>query len=134
MNQIHTGLPRIFSKEEKGTDMFTIRPYEQSDYPSIMAYDLPQEQAIYTSLPVDVIEASQNNLGYKPYVVFDQGHLIGCFALFTPSTGNPYTPKRLFSNHCRSIPAIKRRAMLCEYSMAWLTSRESITRGEMKSC
>lgn len=72
--------------------MFIIRPYEKNDYPLIMAYDLPEEQAIYTSMPVDVIEASQNNHGYKPYVVFDQGHLIGCFALFTPSTGNPYTP------------------------------------------
>ncbi|TQR29805.1 GNAT family N-acetyltransferase [Brevibacillus brevis] len=72
--------------------MFIIRPYEKSDYPSIVAYDLPQEQAIYTSMPVDVIEATQNNPGYKPYVVFDQGHLIGFFALFTPHTGNPYTP------------------------------------------
>ncbi|WP_255438783.1 GNAT family N-acetyltransferase [Brevibacillus sp. AG162] len=89
---IPTGLARIVPKAEKGTDMFIIRPYEKSDYPSIMAYDLPQEQAIYTSMPVDVIEASQNNPGHKTYVVLDQGQLIGCFALFTPHTGNPYTP------------------------------------------
>ncbi|WP_409176742.1 GNAT family N-acetyltransferase [Brevibacillus fortis] len=72
--------------------MFIIRPYEKNDYPLIMAYDLPEEQAIYTSMPVDVIEASQKNSDQQPYVIFGQGHLIGCFALFTPHTGNPYTP------------------------------------------
>ncbi|WP_429844944.1 hypothetical protein [Brevibacillus sp. FIR094] len=54
--QIHTGLPRILPEEEKGTDMFIIRPYDKSDYPSIMAYDLPLEQAIYTSMPVDIMK------------------------------------------------------------------------------
>ncbi|MFF0831187.1 GNAT family N-acetyltransferase [Brevibacillus sp. NPDC003359] len=72
--------------------MFVIRPYEKSDYTSIQAYHLPKEQAIYTTMPVDVIEASQSNSDQQPYVVFDQGQLIGCFALFTPHTGNPYTP------------------------------------------
>ncbi|WP_314305177.1 GNAT family protein [Brevibacillus parabrevis] len=69
---------------------FWIRPYEQDDFPAIAAYCLPEEQAIYTSLPVDVVAVSQANAEQRAFVVYDSGTLVGCFALSVPKGGKPY--------------------------------------------
>ncbi|GEB34796.1 MULTISPECIES: hypothetical protein [Brevibacillus] len=51
---------------------FWIRPYEQDDFPAIAAYCLPEEQAIYTSLPVDVVAVSQANAEQRAFVVYGE--------------------------------------------------------------
>jgi hypothetical protein len=94
-----------------------IRPFVDNDFSAIANYQLPEEQAIYTSLPIHVIEAHQKNPDYQPFVVYMDEELIGCFALHARSTGNLYTAnenaivfKSLFIFHLRldrekSIPS-----------------------------
>lgn len=68
-----------------------VRPYVDNDFSAVVNYQLPEEQAIYTSLPIHVIQAHQKNPDYQPYVVYMDDELIGCFALHTGSTSNFYT-------------------------------------------
>jgi RimJ/RimL family protein N-acetyltransferase len=57
------------------------RPFEEKDYAAITKYCLPKEQAIYTSLPIDVIKAFKNDRNNQPFVVYLHDNLVGCFAL-----------------------------------------------------
>jgi RimJ/RimL family protein N-acetyltransferase len=68
-----------------------IRPYSENDYSAITKYCLPEEQAIYTSLPIDVIETFKKDNYNQPFVIFFADYLIGCFALNVNRAGNPYT-------------------------------------------
>ncbi|MGG1662975.1 GNAT family N-acetyltransferase [Brevibacillus sp. NRS-1366] len=68
-----------------------IRPYTEKDYPNITKYSLPEEQAIYTSLPIAVIEAFQMDANNLPFVIYSGDDLVGCFALYTDQSGNVYT-------------------------------------------
>ncbi len=69
----------------------TIRPYRNDDEEAIRRYCLPEEQAIYTSMPADIIRTSQENPYNQPYVVKADDQLVGCFVLYHDPTGNPYT-------------------------------------------
>lgn len=68
-----------------------IRPYANIDYAAISSYRLPDEQAIYTSMPVDVVEAFQKDSANQPFVIYVDQALVGCFALYTEPKGNVYT-------------------------------------------
>lgn len=68
-----------------------IRRYVENDYSAITEYCLPKEQAIYTSLPIDVLEAFKKDKFNLPFIIFLDDDLIGCFALYTNKEGNYYT-------------------------------------------
>ncbi|MGF9977258.1 GNAT family protein [Viridibacillus arvi] len=68
-----------------------IKTFKESDYPAVIKYCLPEEQAIYTSLPIDVIEEFKKDQYNQPFVVVYEGKLVGCFALYTNKRGNIYT-------------------------------------------
>lgn len=68
-----------------------IKPFEESDFTAISKYYLPEEQAIYTSLPINVIDASKKDQNNQPFVVIYDGNLVGCFALYTNKSENIYT-------------------------------------------
>jgi RimJ/RimL family protein N-acetyltransferase len=71
-----------------------IRPYVQSDYSAITKYCLPEEQAIYTSLPIKVIEAFKQDKYNQPFVIYCNQYLIGCFALYITNAGNIFTSNK----------------------------------------
>ncbi|MDM5219500.1 GNAT family N-acetyltransferase [Peribacillus sp. NJ11] len=69
----------------------TIRPFMENDYEALSNYCLPIEQAIYTSLPLKVIEDFRKDNSNLPMVIYLNEDLIGCFALYTDKAGNQYT-------------------------------------------
>ncbi|MFD6207356.1 GNAT family N-acetyltransferase [Peribacillus sp. NPDC060253] len=68
-----------------------IRPFMKKDYAALNNYCLPIEQAIYTSLPMKVIEDFRKDQYNLPMVIYVGDDLIGCFALYTDKAGNQYT-------------------------------------------
>ena len=68
-----------------------IRPYTETDDRKIANYSLPEEQAIYTSLPLDIVEAFQQDPCNLPFVIYAETELVGCFAIYTDPSGNIYT-------------------------------------------
>ncbi|MED4780574.1 GNAT family N-acetyltransferase [Brevibacillus choshinensis] len=68
-----------------------IRSYSEKDEGAIRQYCLPEEQAIYTSLPTDIIKTFQEDLHNQPYVIYADDQLVGCFVLYTAPSGNLYT-------------------------------------------
>ncbi|MFF2456187.1 GNAT family N-acetyltransferase [Peribacillus simplex] len=86
------------SKCEKwGANMLTgltIRPFIENDYEALSNYCLPIEQAIYTSLPLKVIEDFRKDKYNLPMVIYLDEELIGCFALYTDKAGNQYTSNK----------------------------------------
>lgn len=74
----------------KGTKL-EIRPYTKMDNRKIANYSLPEEQALYTSLPLDVVEAFQQDPYNLPFVIYAETVLVGCFAFYTDPSGNIYT-------------------------------------------
>ncbi len=69
-----------------------VRPFVENDYLAITTYCLPEEQAIYTSLPIDVIKTFEKDSDNQPFVIYLERDLIGCFALHT--NGNAYTKNK----------------------------------------
>ncbi|WP_411501802.1 GNAT family N-acetyltransferase [Brevibacillus centrosporus] len=67
---------------------------ETDDYPFISQYQLPQEQAIYTSTPIEVIKTFRADPNQKPYVIYTGDQLIGCFVLNGHRSANIYTDER----------------------------------------
>lgn len=72
-------------------NIFEVRMYEDQDYQSIIQYSLPREQALYTSMPADVIETFRNDAFNQPFIICNGDVLVGCFALYTDASGNIYT-------------------------------------------
>ncbi|USK81170.1 GNAT family protein [Peribacillus frigoritolerans] len=68
-----------------------IRPFMESDLEALSNYCLPIEQAIYTSLPLKVIEDFRKDKYNLPMVIYLDEDLIGCFALYIDKAGNQYT-------------------------------------------
>ncbi|MEI2468178.1 GNAT family protein [Peribacillus frigoritolerans] len=68
-----------------------IRPFMETDHEALRNYCLPIEQAIYTSLPLKVIEDFRKDKYNLPMVIYLDEDLIGCFALYTDKAGNQYT-------------------------------------------
>lgn len=68
-----------------------IRPFMETDHEALSNYCLPIEQAIYTSLPLKVIEDFRKDKYNLPMVIYLDKDLIGCFALYTDKAGNQYT-------------------------------------------
>ena len=68
-----------------------IRPFMESDLEALSNYCLPIEQAIYTSIPLKVIEDFRKDNYNLPMVIYLNEDLIGCFALYTDKAGNQYT-------------------------------------------
>jgi len=66
-----------------GFVQLTIRQYAKNDDANITSYFLPEDQAIYTSLPQSVVEASLLDESQIPFVIYSADHLVGCFALHT---------------------------------------------------
>ncbi|OEH93634.1 GNAT family N-acetyltransferase [Bacillus solimangrovi] len=76
------------------SNSLTIRTYENTDFLAIKNYDLPEKQAIYTSLPLDVVSELQNDQHKQPYVIQLGNDLIGFFALYTDEASNIYTSNK----------------------------------------
>lgn len=72
----------------------TVRPYEKNDDLAISDYCLPENLAIYTTLPRYIIEAFKKDIYNQPYVIFVGHDLVGCFALYTNYKGNIYTENK----------------------------------------
>jgi ribosomal protein S18 acetylase RimI-like enzyme len=69
-----------------------IRQFEEDkDVTAINEYDLPEEQAIFTTIPSQVIEAFKLDSWNQPYVVLADDDLVGCFVLYGDPSGNIYT-------------------------------------------
>ncbi|MCK1993266.1 GNAT family N-acetyltransferase [Peribacillus muralis] len=68
-----------------------IRPFMEKDIAALNDYCLPMEQAIYTSLPLKVIEDFRRDKHNLPMMIVFNADLVGCFALYTDKAGNQYT-------------------------------------------
>ncbi|AOH53476.1 GNAT family N-acetyltransferase [Peribacillus muralis] len=73
-----------------GTEL-VIRPFMDKDYAALNDYCLPTEQAIYTSLPLKIIEDFRRDEYNLPMMIIVNEDLVGCFALYTDKSGNKYT-------------------------------------------
>lgn len=73
------------------TSTFTVRQYEDKDFDAVSSYCLPAGQALYTSMPILVIETFQEDPYNQPFVICSGDDLVGCFALYTDKKGNIYT-------------------------------------------
>ncbi len=60
-----------------------VRAYAEEDYAQILSYQLPEEQAIYTSMPQNIVETFSRDERNLPFVVYARDNLVGCFALHT---------------------------------------------------
>lgn len=69
----------------------TIRPYQEDADAAIASYELPEGQAIYTSLPAEVIREYRDDSHNQPFLIYAGDQLAGCFALYTDPSGNRYT-------------------------------------------
>lgn len=67
-----------------------VRSFIEDDS-AINNYCLHPEHAIFTSLPIKVIETFKKDKYNQPFVIYFDDQLIGCFALYTDKTGNIYT-------------------------------------------
>lgn len=68
-----------------------VRRFDDADLQTINQYTLPDEQAIYTSVPSLIVETFQSDKCNQPFVICSEGHVVGWFALYTDQTGNIYT-------------------------------------------
>ncbi|MBR8644516.1 hypothetical protein KEH51_07870 [[Brevibacterium] frigoritolerans] len=89
-----------------------IRPFMESDLEALSNYCLPIEQAIYTSIPLKVIEDFRKDKYNLPMVIYLDEDLIGCFALYTDKREINIQIMRMrsFLNHSLWICAIKKGA------------------------
>ncbi|MDR7071466.1 GNAT family N-acetyltransferase [Fictibacillus barbaricus] len=72
-----------------------IRQFEEDkDLLSISEYDLPEEQAIFTTIPSQVIETFKLDKWNQPYVVLADDDLAGFFVLYGDPSGNFYTDNK----------------------------------------
>jgi RimJ/RimL family protein N-acetyltransferase len=69
----------------------TVRRFEDADFQSINQYTLPDEQAIFTSIPSLIVETFQRDKFNQPFVICSEGLIVGWFALYTDRSGNIYT-------------------------------------------
>jgi ribosomal protein S18 acetylase RimI-like enzyme len=67
-----------------------IRPFVETDS-AINNYCLHPEHALFTSLPITVVDTFKKDEFNQPFVIYFNEHLIGFFALYTNKTGNIYT-------------------------------------------
>ena len=68
-----------------------VRRFEHADLQTVNQYRLPDEQALYTSVPSLIIETFQSDKCNQPFVICSEGLIVGWFALYTDRTGNIYT-------------------------------------------
>lgn len=68
-----------------------VRRFEDADFQSINHYTLPDEQAIFTSIPSLIVETFQRDKFNQPFVICSEGLIVGWFALYTDRSGNIYT-------------------------------------------
>ncbi|WP_226536717.1 GNAT family N-acetyltransferase [Fictibacillus halophilus] len=73
------------------TTSIIVRRFDDADLQTINQYTLPDEQAIYTSVPSLIVETFQSDQWNQPFVICSEGHVVGWFALYTDSSGNIYT-------------------------------------------
>lgn len=59
-----------------------------------MEYCLPPEQALFTSMPGEVLETFQRDICNQPFVVCSDQQLVGWFVLYTDESGNIYTDNK----------------------------------------
>lgn len=71
--------------------MVLLRHFEPSDFEAITKYCLPEEQAIYTSLPWDALKECENDQEQFPIVICAGEALIGFFVLHSGESANKYT-------------------------------------------
>jgi RimJ/RimL family protein N-acetyltransferase len=71
-----------------------VRPYEEKDRQAINLYELPAEQAIYTSIPTLVVETFRTDKFNQPFVICSEDQVVGCFVLYTDCSGNIYTDNK----------------------------------------
>ncbi|MED1865239.1 GNAT family N-acetyltransferase [Fictibacillus nanhaiensis] len=68
-----------------------VRKYENKDHQAALEYILPPEQAIFTSIPAEVLATFRNDIFNQPFVIYSNQQLVGWFALYTEGSGNIYT-------------------------------------------
>lgn len=68
-----------------------VRRFEDADFQTISKYTLPDEQAIYTSIPSLIVETFRADEFNQPFVICSEAHVVGWFALYTDQSGNIYT-------------------------------------------
>ncbi|ANX11419.1 GNAT family N-acetyltransferase [Fictibacillus arsenicus] len=73
------------------TPNIKVRRFEDADFETINQYTLPDEQAIYTSIPSLIVETFRADKCNEPFVICSEGHVVGWFALYTDQSGNIYT-------------------------------------------
>lgn len=64
-----------------------VRPYSDDDYSALLTYDLPEEQAIYTSRPLQAVETLDKDRRIEPHVIYMENDLVGFFVLSPHSDG-----------------------------------------------
>lgn len=71
-----------------------VRRFEEDDFETINQYSLPDEQAIYTSIPSLIVETFKSDKFNQPFVICSEGLIVGWFALYTDQSGNIYTENK----------------------------------------
>lgn len=71
-----------------------VRRFEEDDFQTISQYSLPDEQAIYTSIPSLIVETFKSDKFNQPFVICSEGLIVGWFALYTDQSGNIYTENK----------------------------------------
>ncbi|GGB63687.1 GNAT family N-acetyltransferase [Fictibacillus barbaricus] len=72
-------------------NLLEVRKYNKKDYKSVVHYSLPAEQALYTSMPIEVINTFLKDTYNQPFVICSGENIVGCFAFYTEASGNIYT-------------------------------------------
>ncbi|MGC5327535.1 GNAT family N-acetyltransferase [Brevibacillus sp. SYSU BS000544] len=74
--------------------MVTLRHYQQGDFEALTHYCLPNEQAIYTSMPVDALRECEKDSQQCPIVICLSDSIIGFFVLHFGDSANRYTANK----------------------------------------
>ncbi|OIK09123.1 hypothetical protein BIV59_17795 [Bacillus sp. MUM 13] len=71
--------------------MVKLKVYERSDFPALLQYVLPEEQAIYTTMPAVAVEACREGEDKLAVLITEDERPAGFFVLDYGSESNIYT-------------------------------------------
>ncbi|WP_419882173.1 GNAT family N-acetyltransferase [Peribacillus sp. B-H-3] len=74
-----------------GNGMVKLKVYEQGDFPALLQYVLPAEQAIYTSMPADAVKVCRDGEDNLAVLITEDEMPAGFFILDYGTEANVYT-------------------------------------------
>ncbi|MFD0050126.1 GNAT family N-acetyltransferase [Actinomycetes bacterium NPDC127524] len=74
-----------------GSGMVKLKVYERSDFPALIQYVLPEEQAIYTTMPADAVKVCREGEDKLAVLITEDEMTAGFFVLDYGPESNIYT-------------------------------------------